>query len=482
MKKYFIIKVVVLTSLIIIIGYYIINLINLSLNTTNINRDIENLTKLTAMNIYNEIQIELVKPVYVSLGMSNNTFVKDWLKNEDYTDDKNINLISNYLKEIKDRFNYSTSFLISSESKNYYTSDGIFKNIDTSTDEHDVWYFSFINQINELKLDVDTDQVNSDKLSIFVNVKVLDENSDLLGVIGVGLEMSKLQDKLYYFNHLFGVETFIINEEGIIQIHTNDELIEQNSVYWTNLYNKYKNNILLKNDDFGIVSFKDEDINYFLVSRYIKELNWYIISMKDTFEYTQSYKRQSFWNAIIILFVLLGVLFITIKLILYFQSKLLNMSMNAYSNKSNNKIIQDINFDKTIEHYKNNSLPISLFILNVDNFKNINSIYGASFGNKILKNIISIITETINNKNNISRCGGDEFIGIIEKNQSDSILLLEKLLSTIKNNTLLSKYNVTVSIGLSEIIKFTSMEKIIYEVYQLLYLAKERGKNQIVYK
>lgn len=58
--------------------------------------------------------------------------------------------------------------------------------------------------------------------------------------------------------------------------------------------------------------------------------------------------------------------------------------------------------------------PFSLYFFDVDEFKKINDTYGHSFGDYILENITSVISDTIGTRAIIGRFGGDEFIIVAE--------------------------------------------------------------------
>ncbi|NQY93955.1 MAG: GGDEF domain-containing protein, partial [Campylobacteraceae bacterium] len=70
---------------------------------------------LSIDNIYTEIQKNVIEPNLISSMMSSNTFLKDWLINEE----SNIPKIKKYLSTIKDKYSMFNTFLVSHESKNY---------------------------------------------------------------------------------------------------------------------------------------------------------------------------------------------------------------------------------------------------------------------------------------------------------------------------------------------------------------------------
>ena len=80
-----------------------------------------NISKLTATSIYSEIRNELTKPIFVSLTMANDNFLKNWLKEESDAIDapSHQRELQKYLLGIKAKYNYNSVFVISAASKYY---------------------------------------------------------------------------------------------------------------------------------------------------------------------------------------------------------------------------------------------------------------------------------------------------------------------------------------------------------------------------
>jgi hypothetical protein len=93
---------------------------------------------LTVDNIYTEIQKHIIEPNLVSSMMAHDTFLKDWLINEEMTVEK----IVRYLETIKNKYQMFTTFLVSEKTKNYYTSKGLIEQIKEENSQN-AWYFHF---------------------------------------------------------------------------------------------------------------------------------------------------------------------------------------------------------------------------------------------------------------------------------------------------------------------------------------------------
>lgn len=159
MKKHLIMNVNLTISLIITVGFLCMALLNYKTYSHIIDDDIRNISKLTSTNIYSEINNELTKPIFVSLTMANDSFLKNWLKNEAKvsTDRSYLKKLQDYLIGIKSKYHYNSVFMISSSSNYYYHYNGILKTV-SEKDKHDKWYYDFVNSNELYDLDVYQDR------------------------------------------------------------------------------------------------------------------------------------------------------------------------------------------------------------------------------------------------------------------------------------------------------------------------------------
>ncbi|MFN3586813.1 MAG: hypothetical protein ACK4UT_04860, partial [Moraxellaceae bacterium] len=74
---------------------------------------------LTSDNIYSEIQKDILRPVFISSLMAQDTFVRDWLLAGE-TDQARI---VRYLNEVREQYGTVTSFLVSERTRRYYHAD-----------------------------------------------------------------------------------------------------------------------------------------------------------------------------------------------------------------------------------------------------------------------------------------------------------------------------------------------------------------------
>lgn len=137
--------------------------------------------------------------------------------------------------------------------------------------------------------------------------------------------------------------------------------------------------------------------------------------------------------------------------------------------------------------FKEYGFPLSICIIDIDNFKKINDTYGHDVGDLALKYLAKNITSTIRNNDIAARYGGEEFViafsGIIGEKAKE---VCERIRSKIESNPLIlgneDKIEFTVSIGIEEAKEsHESILDIIRSADKKLYEAKKTGKNKVVF-
>ena len=127
--------------------------------------------------------------------------------------------------------------------------------------------------------------------------------------------------------------------------------------------------------------------------------------------------------------------------------------------------------------------PLSVMIVDIDNFKAFNDQYGHLIGDEVVKSVASLLMNHKGEMDFVARYGGDEFIALLPRSTKANALvyagkLRESLLDVNKQLGIDTK--VTVSIGIATAIANEDIlkEKLIYTADNQLYLSKANGKDQ----
>ncbi len=128
---------------------------------------------------------------------------------------------------------------------------------------------------------------------------------------------------------------------------------------------------------------------------------------------------------------------------------------------------------------------LSLLMMDIDNFKQVNDTYGHLVGDMVLKEIAATIQKTIRHVDIPARYGGEEFTIILPETAAlNAVIIAERLRERISEievkideNTVLRP---TVSIGIAEFPNAaTGIKELIDCADKALYVSKENGKNCI---
>ncbi|MDR1168990.1 MAG: GGDEF domain-containing protein [Heliobacteriaceae bacterium] len=143
------------------------------------------------------------------------------------------------------------------------------------------------------------------------------------------------------------------------------------------------------------------------------------------------------------------------------------------------------NFERELLRAKRYNSKLSIAVIDIDYFKNVNDIYGHSAGDYVLKEVAYIALNTIRTTDMLFRYGGEEFVIILtETPREGAVIPLERLRASVENRKFCYKnqeIKVTVSIGLSSDTSAATPCEMFDLADKALYKAKEAGRNRIEY-
>jgi diguanylate cyclase (GGDEF)-like protein len=148
-----------------------------------------------------------------------------------------------------------------------------------------------------------------------------------------------------------------------------------------------------------------------------------------------------------------------------------------------NRALLDSILYKSAKYAKRHKLPISIIMLDIDNFKGINDTYGHLEGDRVLKTVASIIKSSIRESDYIFRYGGEEFLILLPNTDiNGAVVVGEKIRRNIENFNFGFDRKVTISCGIKQIENFDNPYLDIEEADKYLYIAKKSGKNRCIYE
>ncbi len=138
---------------------------------------------------------------------------------------------------------------------------------------------------------------------------------------------------------------------------------------------------------------------------------------------------------------------------------------------------------------------LSIFFIDLDNFKSINDHYGHEVGDVVLKNIAAILSKQLRKGDILARIGGEEFALAVPNTDNDGVrLIAERIKESVAQHNwgqIQPSLNITLSIGITNLQNFETVDPstlahvseilriLVREADQALYYCKKNGRDMI---
>lgn len=146
-----------------------------------------------------------------------------------------------------------------------------------------------------------------------------------------------------------------------------------------------------------------------------------------------------------------------------------------YNRRKLEEILKEI-YNKAQRYNK----VFSIILLDLDHFKKVNDNYGHQAGDKVLKEVSSLLLEKIRKVDYCGRWGGEEFLIILPETDLESaVILAKRLRGEIENYKFTKVEKITSSFGVSAYSNNKDIKDIIKAADDALYKAKDEGRNRV---
>jgi diguanylate cyclase (GGDEF)-like protein len=470
-------RLLITLVLILIPAFVGVSVLNFTIQKKAIRRELIDYSLPMVRELINwEIATRLKEPLLASSMMAHDTFLIDWIS----SGEKDVDKITEYLEKLRQEHRFSTTFLISANSKKYYSYQGVSKEL-TIYDNHDSWYYTFISSNLRYDFDVDTDEVSEDSLTVFINHRVESDNGDFLGVTGVGMDMSDLAGLLNVIQQRYKKHIYLIDLSGTIQAHSDRELIERQTIYTIPGMEKIADDILASTFKPLDTEYTGSEGNVLLTSQYIDGVDWFIIVEQDE----ASVLRAAIMNLLRTIFIGLGisllVVFATSYFIRIYQHHLESIMITDHLTGIYNRIHIDYMLEQEMQTAALQHRPLSILLFDIDSFKTINDAHGHAIGDSILKDLCSRIKNEFQQHECFGRWGGDEFLILMpDTDLVPAEKTAEHIRKKIEQTTFRDSLRITLSFGVTVHKQGDTAESFVCRADAALYQAKEQGKNTVV--
>jgi len=241
---------------------------------------------------------------------------------------------------------------------------------------------------------------------------------------------------------------------------------------------------------------KKEDAPKFISQRYDKAYDYKvgdirgILSIKTPMKYINKVFDKQFYGSLLYDFILISMISIIAFYMLRFLSSLninLEKELDIRTNELKNvslfdnltKLKNRTSLVQTIEESKN----ISLVLVNIDTFSQINDFYGHDFGDAVLVEFANKLQKVCieDEKIKLFRVSGDEFVILMLNMQSHNVVLKVQEISKTINSNKYEVDNEVVGLNTTISISFEEKDKLLMTADMALKIARRESKNIIVY-
>lgn len=270
--------------------------------------------------IANSINTDLQLPITVARVMANNPDYKQFIVDGE----RDSSELVHYLGEIKQEFDATSSFLVSEQTGNYYTADGILTQV-TPNDSQYSWFYDFKNSGKPFVVVMSIDQANG-KMTLFVNYRV-EINGQFKALAGVGFAVDHVSQLVEQYKIGETGKVFLTDATGTITVHTDKSKVGQDYFEQINL----SNSRLLNEQNFQVTE-HEHDYRHLIATSYLPDLGWYIVADVPEKEILQQLGKVT--TSLVLLGVIIAVVF------LLFIAVIIKALVSPFSNMT--KLLEDI--------------------------------------------------------------------------------------------------------------------------------------------
>jgi diguanylate cyclase (GGDEF)-like protein len=149
----------------------------------------------------------------------------------------------------------------------------------------------------------------------------------------------------------------------------------------------------------------------------------------------------------------------------------------------NNRASLEKSLPREINLAQRHDMPLTLLVIDVDHFKNINDTHGHQVGDAVLREITGVFAETVRTTDLVFRYGGDEFVIALSNTDSEAAREvaeriregIEKCQFSVGNVRLV----ISASVGMTELNGRDTLESAFRRADEALLLAKREGRNRV---
>ena len=469
-------NLILAVTVLLTVGFLSISLVSYYAARESLHEQVsESTLPLTSDNIYSEIQRDLVRPIFLSSLMAVDTFVRDWVL-EGENDEKRM---IHYLTAIQQRYGAVTSYFVSEKTRRYYHTSGIIKTV-RENDPQDKWFFRVRSMKEDYEINIDRDTANLTSLTVFINYRVYGPSGEFIGATGVGLALKAVKALIDDYERRYGRQIFFIDRDGGVTLHG------ERYQGFLNIHDRPGiKKIAAKILAFpgGAFSYDLDGKKFFVNSRFVPEFKWFLL-VEQAGDMNGKRILNTLWFNILIACAVTGVvLFLTILTVRAYQRQLEDtISRDKLTGALSRQVFDGV-LDQAMKVAKREDGLLSLAMLDIDHFKDVNDTHGHLAGDAVLRTVVENVRGAIRETDALCRWGGEEFLLMFDRcDIGQARDLAEKIRTAIERSSVVfsgTPITVTVSLGIAQFVPGETERDFVNRVDKALFAAKRGGRNQV---
>lgn len=473
-------RAIILFTLMLLTAFLIISWSSYEVARQSLNDEIvEHTLPLTSDNVYSEIQQDLLKPIFISSLMAHDTFVRDWVLVDQERDPA---AMIRYLSEIDRRFDTIFSYFISDRTRRYYDPKRILETVSEQASK-DRWYFQ-VKALPDDKLymvDARPDPEDRTHMDIFVNHKVKDYQGNFIGATGIGISVEKIRLLIEKYERRYNRTIYFIDKTGAVVLHGNAFKRPMNIRLEPGLGPLTTAILTLPG---GNYQYQEQGKKVLLNTRLIPEFDWYLMVEQRSHPMEKALLTALFKNVAVSLVVSVLFLLLLWLTIGGYQRRLENMATTDKLTGIMNRQSFEYHFHRLRRSVFYDGAPVSMALIDIDHFKQINDRYGHRTGDQALQRVSELILASLRRTDKVCRWGGDEFlVMLLGCPGAEALQRMQDLSQRVGQTEIEAKrfrVQVTVSCGVAQHRVNETLDELIDRADIALYAAKQQGRNQAI--
>ena len=225
-------------------------------------------------------------------------------------------------------------------------------------------------------------------------------------------------------------------------------------------------------------------LNIQLGKRSTHSCGYRLITQKDYLGEISFYRSNRFKeNDLVLIEDLLSTLICPLRNALQYREAII-ASLTDPLTGAGNRIALENTLKREVDLAKRHHSPLSLIVIDVDDFKKINDNHGHKAGDQVLKQIVATLQEVNRQTDLVYRFGGEEFVVILnETSLHGATVIAERIREAVAEREVCvgdENIQVTVSIGATTLKSSDSRDNLFQRADKALYQAKDQGKNLVI--